>query len=63
MAKEAAAQRDLQIQKRSPKVNQFQVKEEAGKLTCGKVSSTSQNLTSSVKQLHKEIQERKSDLS
>ena len=62
MLKEAEAQRNLLIQKQSPKENQSQVKEEAGKLMCAKVWSTSQNLTSSVKQLLKEMRERKSDI-
>ena len=62
MPKEAAAQRDRQIQRQRPRVNQSQVKEEADKLKCAKVWSTSQNPMSSVKQLLKEIQERKSDI-
>jgi hypothetical protein len=63
MQKEVAAQRDRQIQKQRPKVNQSQVKEEADQLMCAKVWNTSQNPMSSAKQLLKEIQERKSDLS
>ena len=63
MQKEVAAQRDRQIQKQRPKVNPSQVKEEADQLMCAKVWNTSQNPMSSVKQLLKEIQERKSDMS